>query len=278
MKRAAIIGLVMGLSAWLAASAHAEERAGAAEMVNGRVLLTRGDVVSVLRAGASVHVGDRIRTGVDGNIRIRFVDDSTVRLAPNAHLEISDFMFEAQRSRRTSLRLMAGRFRARVAEALSAEDEFEVSTPTAVAGVRGTDFVVGVSGSEGSGFETEVGVFSGIVAVADSEGRSEVILHQGMATKVGPGEPPQQPREMTPEERREKEQETTRETETEKESETARRSERPEGYYEPMKEGEAFSPEPPEPPRTLEIKPPIPQQPTDRRGRTPVTIEIQRQP
>ncbi len=149
----------------------------------GRVSSLQGDV-SVTRLGElnarpvtkmmEIHVNDQITTGKDGRVRILFVDDSVVSLAENSKLRVSKQVYNpAARQRESVMDLFRGRVRSVVSRFLNTQmNRFEIRTPTAVAGVRGSIVVVGhdtetntsevnfeqgngyVSNPDGSGFTT----------------------------------------------------------------------------------------------------------------------------
>lgn len=132
--------------------------------VEGRVdITTPGQIARPVHLGFSVQVGDIIRTKSRSKAEITFMDATVMRLAQKSRVEISDYMI-GKRKRRGVIRLFRGKIRSVVSKFLrmtsfSSRNRYEVHTPTAVAGVRGTDFVVfyqrGVSGAifkEGLGY------------------------------------------------------------------------------------------------------------------------------
>lgn len=118
----------------------------------GRVVSVRGEVTCRLSEGGSepvtrgyqVEAGDTLVTGEIASVRIVMSDKSILALGPNTEVRLAAYGRE-RRSRRFSarLRLGAGRIWARVSKWLGADQRrFEVETANAVAGVRGTEFVV----------------------------------------------------------------------------------------------------------------------------------------
>lgn len=83
--------------------------------------------------------GDKIRTGKKTKIEIRFIDGSIIRLADNSEMEISRLeRDEKNKQNNTGLRAKVGNFWTRIKQVAGYKNNFEVTTPTAVAGVRGT--------------------------------------------------------------------------------------------------------------------------------------------
>lgn len=80
---------------------------------------------------------DMIRTERGGRIRITLNDQSLISLGSQAELRV---VKHDQRTQQTALQLGYGRVRAEVASIIRDSGRFELRTPTAVAGVIGTDF------------------------------------------------------------------------------------------------------------------------------------------
>ncbi|HVK61180.1 MAG TPA: FecR family protein, partial [Bdellovibrionales bacterium] len=101
--------------------------------IAGRKNLRRGDVVNI---------GDRIETGPAGKARIRLEDGSKLMIASSSQVIIDTMDIDAaQKKRRIAMSLLSGKVRNRVEKYPDQGNAFEVKTRTAVAGVRGTDFV-----------------------------------------------------------------------------------------------------------------------------------------
>ena len=137
--------------------------------------------------------GDKIRTGKDARAEILMDDGSMVKLEEESELTIKALSADYQKkSISASLFLFFGRMLSNVAKFTSRKSRFDVHTPTLVAGVRGTEFIVETTDSE----QTDVGVFDGKVAVGglDKEGKlvekSEVLLTKGFQTRVRKGKRP----------------------------------------------------------------------------------------
>jgi hypothetical protein len=120
-----------------------------------------------VRTGDPVSMGDAVRTKRDGKAEIQFIDETLVQLAPETRIKIDEYTFRAGGARdrgllslfRGKLRAIVSRLKATVVPAARADAGFNIKTPTAIAGVKGTDFIVyynrGVSGVvflDGDGF------------------------------------------------------------------------------------------------------------------------------
>lgn len=106
----------------------------------------------VVRASAPVptfeaHYGmeltwnDVVKTDPNGRVRIRMNDDSLLSIGANSALRITG---HNPAIHKTQIELAYGLLRAQIRK-LAAGEEFEVRTPTAVAGVIGTDFGIDAS-------------------------------------------------------------------------------------------------------------------------------------
>jgi hypothetical protein len=90
--------------------------------------------------GAPIYLGDSLRTGAGGRLKLIFTDKSILILAENSHLAVTEHVYDPdQRKRRSLYKLYEGKVRAIVGELFGAQSRFEIQTPVALAGVKGTD-------------------------------------------------------------------------------------------------------------------------------------------
>ena len=123
----------------------------------GEVILTRGQAIAVgqdkisrdLQIGDGVFVGDKIITGEDGFIRLMMVDNARLDLRCYSIMVIEKY--ELQPSNRSSiLNLLQGSLRKVTGEIGKwKEDLYELKTPIASVGVRGTEYALRVFQSKG---------------------------------------------------------------------------------------------------------------------------------
>ncbi len=127
-----------------------------------------------------VLAGYTVRTGAEGAVTLNWVDGSRVRLGPETSIKVRKCSLNTSTKERTSLfDLDAGQIWVRVLSALGGKTKFEIRTPTATAGVRGTVFSVAVDESG----ETNVAVYEGKVSV-DAEDHTTVV-EPGLEATVG---------------------------------------------------------------------------------------------
>ncbi|MBI4377848.1 MAG: FecR domain-containing protein, partial [Nitrospinae bacterium] len=162
------------------------EVVGEFSYVSGRVDILRVNATAVapVEMRDNVFMGDIVRTKSDGNAEIIFNDKTTIRLAPETRIKIDEYVFNPDSSRKTgNLSLFRGKVRAIVSKAKAGlipvavgTSTFTINTPTAIAGVRGTDFFVfyerGITGvifKEGKGFIYNLNIPDRIVNINAGE-------------------------------------------------------------------------------------------------------------
>lgn len=118
--------------------------AGTIKQVEGEVYAGADAARRRLQPGAAVHVGDRLSTGRHGAASVVFKDGTVMALGPDANATVRQFEFDSTTQDGNFLvELLQGSVR--MVTGLLAKinpERFKVRTPTAVVGVRGTDFIV----------------------------------------------------------------------------------------------------------------------------------------
>ena len=115
-------------------------------------------------AGTEIFVGDQIITQSNGTVLLHFIDDASVSVRQDSHLEIVSYQFDEAKPEdsRVKFNLIHGVTRAISGKAAkAAREQFRLNTPIAAIGVRGTDFVVSATGSS-----TQARVNEGIIVLA----------------------------------------------------------------------------------------------------------------
>jgi hypothetical protein len=107
--------------------------------VVGNVAQTRAKEVIRPVAKSPIQIKDLIATALTSSATTVFSDDSTIKLSENTKLEIKEFLFK-EKSRRGVFSLAIGKMTADVKKYIGGDNVFEVQSPTAVVGVRGTGF------------------------------------------------------------------------------------------------------------------------------------------
>ena len=132
--------------AWSQAPAGAADtsRVGTFKQVQGDIHLGKEAGRASPQSGDALRAGDRVATGKDGAASVVLKDGTVLTLGPNTTADLSQFQFDTTTQEGNFvLELLQGSVR--VVTGLLAKinpDRFKVKTPTAVVGVRGTDFIV----------------------------------------------------------------------------------------------------------------------------------------
>src|SRR5688572_6594793 len=182
----------------LAAAAHAQDPAGTVAALQGRAE-AQGAAQTAWRALAlrsDVFVGERLRTADASRLKLLMRDDSVITLGPKSELVIDEQVVRTEGGT-SRMGALVGAVRAVVTDRYGKPGaSFEVKTPTAVAGVRGTGFVVLI---DADGKRTRViGLYdvTRVRSVADTRGRREVRVGAGQLTEVVAGGEPTAPRDL----------------------------------------------------------------------------------
>lgn len=124
-----------------------------------------------IQAGQSVDLetqdlirpGDEIETGADGRVNLQCSSGIIFQIGPSSHIKVSDLVANPGQDN-IFIRIELGTLSTVVNRADGAQN-LEIRTPTAVANVRGTEFII-----EAEEDETSVMVQEGEVEVEDSSG------------------------------------------------------------------------------------------------------------
>jgi hypothetical protein len=112
---------------------------------------------SAVKAKDPVNWNDLLKTDATGRMRIALDDGSILSIGTNSELRVIQHNAAAQQ---TQLQLGYGRLRSQVVKLTRPGSRFEVRTPSAVAGVIGTDFFLDVSPTG-----THLVVYEGVVVL-----------------------------------------------------------------------------------------------------------------
>jgi len=135
---------VVAAALCLCLAAHAD--VGQIKVATGQVFVDRKGQSLPGRVGLALETDDVLRTGADGSVGITMRDNSLLSAGPNSILTLEHFEFDPTTSdgrfdarlRRGTLAVVSGRIAKKSPQAMT------VRTPSAVLGVRGTEFVVSV--------------------------------------------------------------------------------------------------------------------------------------
>lgn len=141
MRRSRTLFLIIAAAALLVAAPVAVHAApvGTVTALQGTADITRGaEAARPVSTGDAVFTGDFIRTMASSRLEVTFIDGSITRVAAGSRLRVTEYLFDPSR-RKGTIDLYSGKLQS-VVEAATPASTFDVQTPTAVFGVRGTDF------------------------------------------------------------------------------------------------------------------------------------------
>ncbi len=189
--RTALTSLLLPLLLLAFAGPALAEVVGRVSRVEGAVdIMPGGELPAVAaREGAQVQQGDFVRTKSNARAEITFNDGSVVKIAQRSRIDVGEYSASNRR-----LALPRGKVQATVVPAAQgAARSFEIRTPNAIAGVRGTSFYVYHQANV-----TGVAVLSGVVQTSSLSAPSKpVTLVAGTATTVSKRSAPTPPRPAT---------------------------------------------------------------------------------
>ena len=133
-----VVGVLFGLPA------QAQQAAGEIERQKGTATRSAAGETSDLMQGGRVFVGDEVRTGPGARLQIRFDDQSMLTLGENARITIDQFVYAPSGDSNQALNILRGVFRFATGQIGKVTPQnVAFTTPVAVVGIRGTEFVGG---------------------------------------------------------------------------------------------------------------------------------------
>jgi hypothetical protein len=141
MRKALILAAVLGF----ASSAMAAD-IGLVKVSKGAVQIQRGAEKLPVKVGTALQTSDVVITGADGSAGITFTDNSLVSVGPNSVFAIDKYRFDSTtHAGEFEGNLRQGRLAAVSGKMVKQSPEsMKIRTPSAIMGVRGTEFVVQV--------------------------------------------------------------------------------------------------------------------------------------
>jgi len=149
------------------------------------------DAPIAAEVGMDTFMQDIVRTKHRSRTQLKFIDDSVLNMGSDYMVKIKEYVYDEDAGiRKAILSSLRGTMRATVSK-FGGDSTFEVETPTAVASVRGTDFIVKVNSS----METEIIVLEGAVRVRniDPKIKGQVMVRAGQKTRVARAKAPSSP-------------------------------------------------------------------------------------
>jgi hypothetical protein len=160
------------------------------------VIAVEGDVL-VERSGSKVEqelvVGDRLSQqdivkSMKGTAMIKFADDSRLLLKANSTIRMASLQFyDPSQLVNTRIELLKGRVKAQVERLSNKNSEYKISTPAAVAAVRGTEFRVGSSENDVGAVIMRTELLTGALNVGSDINQQNITTGQAVMAIEGEG-------------------------------------------------------------------------------------------
>lgn len=198
------IGLILTIAALMPESVYA---------ACGEILVSKGDVkvesgkdksVKIAPQGTKVCQGDTVIAGTQSRAKVKMEDGNELNISPDSKILLETYEYKvADNKKKVMLNVLYGKVRAATREENMYNDKtkdgqantFQVKTKSAVAGVRGTDFLTSFDKTTS---KTEIITFKGNVEVG-TPGPNGAIMNPvsvpaGQKTEALPGAPPAPPK------------------------------------------------------------------------------------
>ncbi len=155
MKLLKMLAIASFLFLTFTACLYAEGEALAIKALTGRVLIKPAGAAewSEATAGQIVNEKDSLKTEADSNVLLEFSDKSTVALRPGTEITIEDLKL-GEAASKVNINMPIGDLRA-ILQKMSPDSEFNVKTPMAISGARGTTFYVNATPTSTSVYVTD---------------------------------------------------------------------------------------------------------------------------
>jgi ferric-dicitrate binding protein FerR (iron transport regulator) len=173
-------------------SAWAQSHIGATQTVVNDVKGVIGTTrPAPLRAGVDVFQDEVIRTGSSSASRVVFQDKTNLAVGSGSEVKLDRFVFDPNPAK-SQVALSIARGVVRFATGSLPKSAYQITTPTATIGVRGTILTISV-GADGT---TIVSVDEGIALITGAS--QTVTVGAGMTTTISRGAPPTPPAPTPP--------------------------------------------------------------------------------
>ncbi|HOP86122.1 MAG TPA: FecR family protein [Syntrophorhabdaceae bacterium] len=117
--------------------------------IRGDVSLERLKMFIKPKINDVIQVKDLVITGDYGRTKLMLIDSSLLTIGNNSKVEITDFLLDVN-LRKGIILIKAGALHTRAEKFLEINSRFEVRTPTAVIGARGTEWFTEINAKEGT--------------------------------------------------------------------------------------------------------------------------------
>lgn len=190
-------------------STQAQAACGVFEVTKGDVKTVTGKTKKTAPAsvGQKICSGDTVIAGKASRAKIKMEDGNELNISPESQIILEQYEFNPrQNKKKVLLNVLKGKVRASTSQSNMYNDKaadgtqnaFEVKTKSAVAGVRGTDFLTSYDARSNA---TEVITFRGQVEVGQLGPDGKIInvvqVEAGQRSIIVPGQPPAPPQPVS---------------------------------------------------------------------------------
>lgn len=137
-----LVSISLGCLGWIPESYGARVH-GVFRVIKGKVEVKSGKNgrLTKARLGQKVYPRDTVITAKDARAKIIMVDKNEINISPESQLTIENYEFQPKKNKKNVLlNVLYGKVRSKVNQKYNGDNKFQIKTPSAVAGVRGTDF------------------------------------------------------------------------------------------------------------------------------------------
>lgn len=125
------------ISALQPAICSAQSNIGSATSVKNRVDGVVGGATRSLSSGSAVHANELIRSGEDSVGNLQFIDQTKLSVGPKSEVRLNKFVYDPNK-KAGSVVVQAGKGAYRFATGVQDSKNYQIKTPYATLGVRGT--------------------------------------------------------------------------------------------------------------------------------------------
>lgn len=162
---------------------------GKVKVIQGSVSIVHADGQrSVVTKDTDLHEGETVESGSDGMAVVHFEGGNKLHVHPDTAVAVKEFKNpQIEASRKALLNLIKGKIRNQVEQKYNGKTSYyKIMTKAAVAGVRGTDFIIETS-DDGGKLETKVETLKGKVILASLDEKHSLEILRGEGAKFANG-------------------------------------------------------------------------------------------
>ena len=145
MIKTVFLALIASFIFVMPGHAYAKKVYGVFRVVKGDVKIKtkRSKKYKKAKLGQKVFPRDVVKTGKDSRAKIVMIDENVINVSPDSKIKIQKYEFKPKKNaKNVLLKVFYGKIRSKVNQKYDGKkNKFQIKTASAVAGVRGTDFL-----------------------------------------------------------------------------------------------------------------------------------------